>query len=182
MRARLRLAAAFARWADPARAAEVRRVVVPLGADVAPAQAEAALPEAWIMGDAVAVLAGPRRPARRAALLEACAAVIEPREGGADLLPAAAPGDAPLARALEAARGQLGARLVVALGAGPAWGEAALEARHLGFAAAAALEERAGAPPRVRPGPPPPLTQRWDLRAPLFCDALARAGGARVAA
>lgn len=136
--------------------------------DGAPRWANVLQPHGWMMGDAVAVVAGPPQPALRAALLAAGAAVAELAEGKAEFVP----GVAPLAAALEAVRTSLGARTVVVFGAGEAWGRAALEARHVGYAAAGSL----GPGPVMRPGPPPPPWERWERRAPLLCDALREAG------
>jgi len=121
-------------------------------------------PVGWWAGDAAAVLAGARPPGLVEALLGAGAAVIE-----CDATPPPA-AVAALARLLEAARGLLGARLVVALGAGE-WTNSVLDARSLGVATAVVL----GPDPLVLPGSEPEPEQRWEFWAPLLCAALAAA-------
>ena len=162
------------------------------------------LPPLWSPGDAGAVLLSdgpgpdPLRQRLAAALLAVGAAVLElgarPARRGAARDAAVSP--APPARpadlldevfgALRSMRAEAGAGLVVVLGTGQAAGAAALraagsaaeEAARLapggsGFAAAAAFGPDGAA--SFAAGGPPPAEERWDLRAPPLCAALAGA-------
>ncbi len=151
------------------------------------------LPRDWMAGDAAAVvLIGADAPAGAAArvvaaLLGEGAAVLEFPSRAVEGCPLPAP--APLTDALGALRtltDNLGAGVVVAIGlgaAGPGVLEAAREevaARHLDAAGprlAAAVAMAGPARPVFRAGTPPAAAERWPLRAPRLCAALAPLAG-----